>query len=297
MSAVPTAKIESIRFRSVPFKDPTADLTAAADEKSSDKKPPGKEGREHDKTRTSAWRNTQSDKDTHESKDDKKFLTPGQKKKIAFINKEFHSVADTVHAYVVFAHPAPILPCLPSSSTAPEPKPRNEITDPYEAAQTAARECDGTNFMDRLLRVDVVGKSSAGGLDGDPKLTIFVGNLDFASKEEDLREFFEGVVSTERGEPPPQLEDTESEEDEDEDEGEQNHSVKKERTWVSRVRIVRDRETQLGKGFAYVQFAVCSFRHSQCFVFQVLTHQRRTENAWMRSSHWRKENSNSPSAS
>jgi nucleolar protein 12 len=116
--------------------------------------------------------------------------------------------------------------------------------------------------MDRLLRVDVVGKSSAGGPGVDPKLTIFVGNLDFASKEEDLRVFFEGVVSTERGEPSPLLEDMESEEDEEE--GEKNQPVKKERTWVSRVRIVRDRETQLGKGFAYVQFAVRSFRHSQC---------------------------------
>ena len=290
---MPTAKIESIRFRSVPFKDPTADLTAAGGEKSSDNKPPGKEGREHDKTRTATWRNTQSDKDTNESKDDKKFLTPSQKKKIAFINQEFHAVADTVHAYVVFAHPNPVPPSLPSSSTTPEPKPRKEIIDPYEAAQSAARECDGTNFMDRLLRVDVVGKSSAGGLDTDPKLTIFVGNLDFASKEEDLRVFFEGVVSAERGDPSPLLEGTESEEDE---EVEKNRSVKKERTWVSRVRIVRDRETQLGKGFAYVQFAVRSFWHSQC-LFSEFNVRRRTGNAWMRSSHWRKENSNLPSAS
>ena len=27
-------------------------------------------------------------------------------------------------------------------------------------------------------------------------------------------------------------------------------------TWVARVRIIRDRATQLGKGFAYVQFIV-----------------------------------------
>ena len=30
----------------------------------------------------------------------------------------------------------------------------------------------------------------------------------------------------------------------------------KKSTWVTRVRIVRDRDTQLGKGFAYVQFVV-----------------------------------------
>ncbi|KAF8729363.1 hypothetical protein AX14_006234 [Amanita brunnescens Koide BX004] len=252
LSAVPAARIESIRFRSVAFKDPTVDLTVSAGEKSSHNTPHGKEGRQHDKARAAAWRHPQSDKDTNESKDEKKFLTPNQKKKIAFINQEFHSVADTVHAYVVFAHPAPILPIhpsLPSSSTTPEPKSRKEAMDPYEAAQTVARQCDGTNFMDRLLRVDVVGKSSARGPDADPKLTIFVGNLDFASKEEDLRVFFEGVVSKERGAPPPLPEDEEHEE------GVNNCSVMKEQTWVTRVRIVRDRETQLGKGFAYIQFA------------------------------------------
>ena len=257
---MPTAKIESIRFRSVPFKDPAVDLTTTGDETSSSNKHHGKEGREHDKTRAATWRHSQTDKDTNENKDEKRFLTPNQKKKIAFIHQEFHSVADTVHAYVVFAHPASVLPSLPSSSTTPEPKLRTEVLDPYEAAQTAARQCDGTTFMDRLLRVDVVNKSSTGDPDANPKLTIFVGNLDFASKEEDLRVFFEGVVSKERGEAPPRSED---EEDEGDEEGENNRSVKKERAWVTRVRIVRDRETQLGKGFAYVQFAVRPFRRFQ----------------------------------
>ena len=250
---MPAAKIESIRFRSVPFKDPAVDIATTGDETSSSNKHHGKEGREHDKARAASWRHSQTDKDINENKDEKKFLTPNQKKKIAFINQEFHSVADTVNAYVVFAHP-PLV--LPSSSTTPEPKLRKEVLDPYEAAQTAARQCDGTTFMDRLLRVDVVSKSSTGDPDANPKLTIFVGNLDFASKEEDLRAFFEDVVSKERGEPPLQSED---EEDEGDEEGEKGCSVKKERAWVTRVRIVRDRETQLGKGFAYVQFAVRPF--------------------------------------
>jgi nucleolar protein 12 len=120
--------------------------------------------------------------------------------------------------------------------------------DPYEAAKAAVEKCDGTVFMERMIRVDVVvgreaverGNEGKEGV-GDPKLAVFVGNLDFASKEEDLRVFFEGVVSTERG-PPPLKEDEEG--------------VKRPNTWVARVRIVRDKETQLGKGFAYIQFSV-----------------------------------------
>jgi nucleolar protein 12 len=77
-------------------------------------------------------------------------------------------------------------------------------------------------------------------VDGNPKLSVFVGNLDFGCKEEDLRVFLEGVVSSERGPPG---------EDASEDGG------KRLKTWVTRVRIVRDKETQLGKGFGYVQFA------------------------------------------
>ncbi len=115
--------------------------------------------------------------------------------------------------------------------------------DPYEAALLAAKEADGTMFMERIIRVDIAEKNSSSSLHdtmGDPRLSIFVGNLDFASTEQDLRVYFEGVVATERG-PPPESD--------------------KESTWVTRVRIVRDKDTQLGKGFAYVQFIVSAVSH------------------------------------
>jgi nucleolar protein 12 len=224
-----------MRFRSVAFQSPTAQPPAEDD--APNPKTQGKEGREHDRTRAAAWRQSQGENEAKEGKDEKKFLTPNQKKKIAFINQEFHSVADTVHAYAVFAYP----PIIPSSEHASH----KDVMNPYEAAEMAARQCDGSIFMDRLLRVDVVGKSSAADLSTDPKLTIFVGNLDFASREEDLRVFFEGVITKERGSPPELRS----------GEGEQAKAMKAQ-TWVTRVRIVRDRETQLGKGFAYVQFAV-----------------------------------------
>ena len=122
--------------------------------------------------------------------------------------------------------------------------------DPFEAVHLAIEKCNGTMFSDRMLRVDAVVKrltkespsdstllSSAV---GDPKFTIFVGNLDFASKEEDIRVFFEGVISAERG--PPDVE------------GSQDGDGPK--CWVTRARMIRDKDTQLGKGFAYVQFSV-----------------------------------------
>jgi nucleolar protein 12 len=182
-------------------------------------------------------------------KDDKTYLTTNQKKKIAFINQDFHNTADAVNAYIVFAHPPD------TSARAANLPPLPPTLDPYEAAKLAVEKCNNTTFMERLIRVDHVGKIGAkvtsrsaededihgyaGPLqDADPKLSIFVGNLDFESKEEDLRVFFETLLEAEKGKPP--------------GEGDAD----KPRTWVTHVRIVRDKDTQLGKGFAYVQFIV-----------------------------------------
>jgi len=142
---------------------------------------------------------------------------------------------------VVFAH-------LPPKETVKWPEnapPLPDVMDPYEAAEVAVEKCNGTIFEGKTIRVDNVRKSGAGdaggeGL-GDPKLSIFVGNLDFASKEEDLRAFFETLVTSERGARPQGTED-----------GEKTRTSR----WVARVRIVKDKDTQLGKGFAYVEFAV-----------------------------------------
>jgi len=146
-----------------------------------------------------------------------------------------------VNAYVVFAHPLP-KEMVNRSEKAPL---MPDVMDPYEAARCAVETCDGTIFEGKTIRVDRLRKGGAGdasvdGL-GDPKLSIFVGNLDFASKEEDLRAFFETLVTNERG---TRLQDSEG--------GEKTPSSR----WVTRVRIVKDKDTQLGKGFAYVQFVV-----------------------------------------
>lgn len=256
ISLVPGAKIESVRFRSVPFQNPTSKLPTSDDEGDAPAKPksvPPHLASNHASVRSLTWRTKLDEKDESVVKqDEKKYLTPGQKKKIAFIHGEFHGEADSVNAYVVFAHPLP-------EGTRPANLPPLPMTiDPYDAAKLAVEKCNNTIFMERVIRVDRVGvkgkaavpasddKEAEGAgslLDADPKFTIFVGNLDFASKEEDLRVFFENLVVSEKGPAPT----TGDEEEED--------GVKKPASWVVRVRIIRDKETQLGKGFAYVQFS------------------------------------------
>ncbi|KAH7915476.1 hypothetical protein BJ138DRAFT_1141845 [Hygrophoropsis aurantiaca] len=238
LSYIPNSKMESTRFRSIAFQNPTNKLPGDESNPATAKL----NTRKHDRDRASSWRDSNT-KDDSVKNDEKKFLTPSEKKKIAFINQEFHASADSVNAYMVFAHAPPVaarpanLPPLPPS------------LDPFEAARLAVLRCNGTMFMGRTIRVDIATKlppsatatntDRSGVISGDPKLTVFVGNLDFASKEEDLRSFFEGLVTTERGPPPVDLPNSD-----------ENH-----RLWVTRVRVVRDKDTQLGKGFAYVQFA------------------------------------------
>ncbi|KAJ2638733.1 Nucleolar protein 12, partial [Coemansia sp. RSA 1287] len=78
-----------------------------------------------------------------------------------------------------------------------------------------ALELNGTEFQDKHIRVDLANNDK----EHDMKKSVFVGNLDFAAEEEDLWRHF-GTCGT-----------------------------------VSNVRIIRDSKTNLGKGFAYVQFS------------------------------------------
>ena len=250
-----TAKIESIRFRSIAFQNPTSQLGTPEDggspieqprNKAESNPPSTKLLRPHDRDRISSWRDQKGNDNDDQNNDRKQFLTPQQKRKIAFIHQAFHSNAETTNAYIVFAHavPSELRPL-----NLPHPPP---TMDPYDAARLAVKKLDGTIFMDHMIRVDAVthskrdGDKHAGG--GDPKLSIFVGNLDFASKEDDLRVFFEGMVSAERG---PPVEDSGSDHD--------SNGEKIAKHWVTRIRIIRDKDTQLGKGFAYVQFAVSAY--------------------------------------
>jgi nucleolar protein 12 len=182
--------------------------------------------RSHDLERTAEWRATKGD----EVPAPQPRLGSGDKKKIAFIKHELHEGVDAVAVYVVFAYGADLAP--------------------DEAAKGAVAALDNIQYMDHTLRADTIG----GGI-GDPKRTVFVGSLDFASREEDVRVFFEGLVSAERGPRSAVTGDDSDSENEEETDDPNAHGAKP-KTWVTRVRVIRDKDTQLGKGFAYVQFAV-----------------------------------------
>lgn len=163
---------------------------------------------------------------------------------------QFHAEAPTAHAYVVMAYHPP-----DRSANVPP------ILDPFIAVDQIISKGNLSLFMGHALHLDHVrptlsaieaaaakeGKSTlpakreAWTQGADVKSCLFVGNLDYASKEDDVRAFFEGLVKAERGArtllP-----------------GEQTTAAGP--TWVRAVRLIRDRETQLGKGFGYVQFVV-----------------------------------------
>lgn len=165
---------------------------------------------------------------------------------------------DAATVYVVFAYGADLAP--------------------DEAAKGAVTALDNMQYMGHTLRADTVG----GGI-GDPKRTVFVGSLDFASHEEDVRVFFEGLVSAERG-PRIAVTGDDSNSDNEEDTDDLNAHEAKPKTWVTRVRIIRDKDTQLGKGFAYVQFSVrlYSSSTSRNFVLDKINDSDSVIGSWLR---------------
>ncbi len=138
------------------------------------------------KERISLCRGKPEDKDEENVKaDEKHYLTPSQKKKIAYIHQDFHSSADAVNAYIVFAYP------VGSEDRPANLPPLPPAMDPYQAALQAASKANGSLFMERVVRVDLATK--AHGLaatttttgrvptpavhEPNPRLSIFIGNL------------------------------------------------------------------------------------------------------------------------
>jgi nucleolar protein 12 len=142
-------------------------------------------------------------------------------KRAAYITKSLmDSTTKSTNAYVVYSTPA--------------------------AARTAATKLNGTQVLDRHLRVDSVAHPSP----TDHRRCVFVGNLGFVDDETILNTNAEGETTEKKKNKTPS----------DIEEG----------LWrtfstqgkVENVRVVRDPKTRVGKGFAYVQFYVSPwFRH------------------------------------
>lgn len=165
LSHVPSASIESIRYRSVAFLNPTS----ALEPEDGSTKPKLSTKQLRQKKRTSDWRDQKPDagwaggaskRDEEEAAEDRKgmkdYMTPAAKRRLAAIKGDVHEhEAATTNAYVVFAYPTPV------ASDSEVNVPRKEVMDPTEAARMAVRTVDGTLFEDHVIRVDMVGKAPA----------------------------------------------------------------------------------------------------------------------------------------
>ncbi|KAJ1026258.1 hypothetical protein NDA16_002345 [Ustilago loliicola] len=219
-------KATGLRFRSVAFATPTVNLDAEDDEDDFNKKKK-KKGKTNDRSQN--YKEAVAAVEGGEGSQAP--LTAQQKRKIAFINKDFHEKAKSVSAYVTIAHPKAVLdhlydiapPKAKSKHAAEASTGRVELDSRltgYVLAALIASFADGQAFEGRHLRVDLVKSISPGevltsGLekvktfDGtlagssnsttDPKSTLFVGGLDFETDEEEVRAFFESLLVEELG--------------------------------------------------------------------------------------------------
>ncbi|KAH8915143.1 hypothetical protein BT69DRAFT_1289209 [Atractiella rhizophila] len=216
-SSIPSAsvKVQSMRFRSVAFSSSIFGRRSEVTEEEL-------EGVSRSRKRAKLWKVEQGEekaelKDETEGRGNGRALTEMEKRKIAFVKGEVNANSKACNAYVVFA-----------DRNAEVDGEGKDVTA-QDVVRELVKNANGSVFMDRTLVVDSLSKEKKKVDTDELRRTIYVGNLDFAEDEEKLRKSLEAKLKEEMGAP--------------EDGG-----------YVQRVRIVRDRKTGLGKGFAYVVF-------------------------------------------
>ncbi|GAA6007921.1 hypothetical protein JCM10207_004926 [Rhodosporidiobolus poonsookiae] len=240
----PTLKLDSIRFRSIAFaskvfgRKATSGSGEGGDEAGGRGRKRAREWREAD---GSDERGVKGGFKARETKPASAVdgrsgaLTDAQKRRVAFIRGELNEGKSTCNAYLV-------IEALPDS------------VDVREVVQALVGAANNSLFQGATLHADVVRPRSAAALlaaaqmaaKPNPNLTdvpknqdahqvsavearrtIFVGGLDFAETEENVRKATEAVLVRERGEAG-------------------------DKPYVESVRVVRDASSGLGKGFCYV---------------------------------------------
>lgn len=253
----PPLKADSIRFRSLAFAstvfgrkavvDPAADPAEAPVE-------PGGRGRKRAKN----WRETEGTDErgvkggfrhkeeaapAPDKANKRQPLTDGQKRRVAFIRGEINEGKKVCNAYLV-------LDKLPASY---------DTLSMKDILAAIVQDTNGSSFEGMTLRADAIRPRSSASTVAAAKLaskpskadsldppntgpsytvppvearrTIFMGGLDFAESEENVRAATEAILVKERG-------------------------PSGDKGWVEGVRIVRDASTGLGKGFGYVLMRV-----------------------------------------
>ncbi|WFD30526.1 Nucleolar protein 12 [Malassezia sp. CBS 17886] len=275
--------IVALRFRSLALRTPAGESTPPPDSARADTASSRRKERAHkfrELQGADAGEKTQAP------------LTGAQKRKVAYINKDINERAEAVHAYVRIGDPRLVYALREQQARQAERSvPRfDERVSGGVLAALLATAVDNSVLGGRHLRADLITPLApheviAAGLDrlpearaariggsslsaADPRRTVFVGNLDFETGEEELRALFEKLLQEERGRPPSSRT-TALRLD-----GTVVAGAERPGAWVQSVRIVRDKATQLGKGFAYVKLA-----DTQCVDEMLALHD--TENAFV----------------
>ncbi|BGP15824.1 hypothetical protein JCM10213_005692 [Rhodosporidiobolus nylandii] len=245
-ASCPPLKLDSIRFRSLAFASKVFGRKAnAAGPEGEEGAEPGGRGRK----RAREWREADGSdergvKGGFKAKEEPKprgdsrsgAMTDAQKRRVAFIRGELNEGKKACNAYLV-------IEALPDS------------VDVREVIQALVNAANNSTFQGMTLHADVVRPRSAAALlaaaqmaaKPNPNLldvqnkpqdahqvsahearrTLFIGGLDFAENDENVRAATEAVLVRERGEA-------------------------EDGSYVENVRIVRDASSGLGKGFCYV---------------------------------------------
>lgn len=251
----PTLKLDSIRFRSIAFASKVFGRKATVGGGEGEKDPADAGGR--GRKRAKEWRENEGsdqrgvrggfkarEEEPQASTSKSGALTDAQKRRVAFIRGELNEHKAACNAYLVIegfsddidgVEMSDVIRLLvehTNNSVFDGFTLRADLVRPRSAAAVLAAAQMAAKPNPNLIDVPKSTESAAYQITAtEARRTLFIGGLDFAETEENVRKATEAVLVRERGE------------------------IKG--RYIENVRIVRDASTGLGKGFCYVLLTVC----------------------------------------